>query len=134
MRAQRLQPSAVRRGGAASTPPCTRWVTAPPWIAQPLEWERSRALRPEVSHSCDALLGLLQQDVERGHSQLAVRHYLMLAACGRPVPADLQERCEAWLDGCKPARRLAIDAQVRRWADMVLHGPDPALPAAVGWR
>lgn len=78
----------------------------------------------------ETLLCLLEQDVRRGHAHVAIRHLLMLDACGAQVPQALRHPCEAWLARCKAAKRAAITAQVDAWARMTLRHPGRRLHSA----
>lgn len=67
----------------------------------------------------DMLLGLLHDSLQRGYWKVALRRYLMLAACGFEVPAPLRLRCEADLGRCPPSELRRIQEAVRAWAECV---------------
>jgi hypothetical protein len=71
------------------------------------------------------LLQLLHGSLQRGHWKVAVRRYLMLAACGFEVSARLRLRCEAYIARC-PARELRrTQEDVQAWAECVRGRRDP---------
>lgn len=90
----------------------------PPVVADPGETDRRAAL-----------LGLLAQDLQKGHLQVAMRHYLMLVAVGSPVPAAFSQRCEALLAACPPERLARIRADVARWRAHSRPNPDITNPS-----
>jgi hypothetical protein len=99
------------------TAPATRWATHVSWPQGPFIAAQPGPGTPE------ALIGLLERDVQRGHVHVAVRHLLMLDACGAQVPQRLRGPCEAWLSACNASKRAAIAAQVQAWARMALRPP-----------
>lgn len=100
----------------ASVPsPRTRWAVPPPWAGDAAQ----SAARPDSrwSSSAAVLCTLLRQDLARGHTRVALRHFMMTQACGLSLPPELRECCELLLERCPPGARQVIAEQVRRWAD-----------------
>jgi hypothetical protein len=50
---------------------------------------------------------------------VAIRHYMMLLACGGEVPDRQRRLCEAHMGRCSPSELARIAARVRAWAGMV---------------
>jgi hypothetical protein len=110
--------------------PQTRWCGPHPWAPQAVEPSASRRPRRPVERGRrDVLLDLLEQSLRKGHWRVAVRRFLMLAACGFEVPADQRSRCEAYLRDC-PARDLQkMRSDVGAWQQCV-----SGIPRHRGWQ
>lgn len=95
--------------------PKTEWVFPLPWHPGPPEREVLTVSRD----SQQALFALLNEDIRRGNRNLAIRHFLMLQACGVRLPEALRLSCEDWLHRCPPRTHAQISAAVNRWAQLV---------------
>ena len=106
--------------------PQTRWCGQPPFarVALPARAQqrtgigRRPALRGAAS-SEEALLAQLQRDLQRGHWRIALRHFLMLEACGFEVPEAERLHCLEHARACASAQWLRIQADVAEWARCV---------------
>lgn len=107
----------------ATAPVATRWCGQPPSAAadvrKPATYRRPPASAPrfhEPPHDLGtALVRLLQTDVRRRHWRIAIRHFLMLTACGYEVPEALEEQCMRWAGTCAPGEFEKISARVAAW-------------------
>lgn len=123
---------------AAAPAPVTRWAFPPPWLCNPAANEPTasppRGQRPEPGsrlgawllepRSDDALLALLERDLRRGHTQVAVRHFVMLRALGARIPAETEAQCERLVQCCSARSIGRTLALVERWVAMVCAGND----------
>lgn len=68
----------------------------------------------------EALLLLLERDLNHGNKYVAARHLMMLDALSLPVPPTLRKQCDALIDTCSNRRLSTIAGQVEAWqADLV---------------
>jgi hypothetical protein len=90
----------------------------------------SRPELPKLSQRSTAavLQDLLAKDLRRGHRRLALRHFLMLRACGVCPSPQLQEECEQLLGACPEETRRRIAAGVDGWTQMVHSRPPIVRP------
>ena len=108
--------------------PATRWAFPPPFENRTECARRSAqaaarrlAARRSLPGSGDhaPLLALLIADLCQGHFHVAVRHFLMLRACGAKLPALIERSCEELLQACPVGRRTKITRDVENWLAMV---------------
>ncbi len=118
--------------GAESYQPRTRWCGPHPYAAvsaPPLEPDGSPASPPppraalvrvtpraRASSCADVLLAQLRRDLQRGHWRVALRHFLMLEACGYEVPPAERRSCLEHARACAGRQWLKIQADVAEWA------------------
>jgi hypothetical protein len=74
---------------------------------------------PGACCNAEALLALLLASIEHGHWRVALKRYLMLLACGVPVPACYDIECRRYAARCSERSLATMRANVRRWAAMV---------------
>lgn len=97
--------------------PQTRWCGPHPFAAPAGTRPgpaRSAAPAPDRALR-EVLLAQLAQDLARGHWKLALRHFLMLQACGHEVPAAQRARCMEHALECPRRDWLRIQADVSGW-------------------
>jgi hypothetical protein len=115
----------------SSHAPATRWVIPPPWSSSPVPPEtieapptdapvpaRRTAKRDRPSTTAAVLLELLQRDLRFGYRWVALRHFLMVRACGVQLPADLREQCERLLLECPVSSQERVARSVEWWICM----------------
>lgn len=62
------------------------------------------------------LLRMLADSLRKGYWRVACRRYLMLRACGWPVPDAVRATCEANLLRCTPLERQRMRQDAQAWA------------------
>ena len=108
--------TADRQGDAekTATPAAVKRRTAACWGDTPKD---STQLPHDDSER--ALVQLLNEDVRRGHRNLAIRHFLMLEARGICIPGHLRQHCEHLLKACPRGVKRQILTAVGLWKEMV---------------
>jgi hypothetical protein len=90
--------------------PKTRW-------AFPVVLQRPTPAQPNGRR--EALLLLLAGDLRRGHSYVAIRHFLMMQALGLSAPEAIESQCIELLEKCPSSRRKRISRSVEAWLAML---------------
>lgn len=102
--------------GAAGYRPQTRWCGPHPFApgagSRPKSSRAAAAPDPGLR---EVLLAQLARDLARGHWKLALRHFLMLEACGHEVPPEQRARCMEHALECPSRDWLRIQADVSGW-------------------
>lgn len=71
---------------------------------------------PSELDTRSVLLRMLADSLRKGYWRVACRRYLMLRACGWPVPEDVRATCEANLLRCTPLERQRMRQDAQAWA------------------
>ena len=97
--------------------PQTRWCGPHPFApatGSPPRTSRSAVPAPDRALR-EVLLAQLARDLARGHWKLALRHFLMLEACGHDVPPAQRARCMEHALECPSRDWLRIRDYVSGW-------------------
>lgn len=106
---------------------CTCWASPPPWSRRHAPAAEGLTVTSRLQ-TTRALLRLLDDDVRRGHVNLALRHFFMLRALDVRPPKEIETRCEGWLGSRPRARSRSIVRQVEAWVEMVIGMKPPLDP------
>jgi hypothetical protein len=113
--------------------PRTRWASPPYWLqpknpalenAKPVLALNSagtgRDQKPGGGerNSRNALLLLLEKDIQRGNRNVAIRHYLMLRGLGITPAPGIRDVCERFMDECSTKQMSRIGRCVEAWFEL----------------